>query len=132
VILKRVGAKWHISTPLLFCEMRCILVWRGERTPVTQQLFVSWEGRGFVTFMLMTYCWLLVLSHTCCMYVCLYGTEMQVAGSCFPFLQWVSFDSGRNFNTNNPRHVHWSGYMSIPSPLKYLRRHKGFILTKFS
>jgi len=42
VILKRVGAKWHISTPLLFCEMRCILVWRGERTPVTQQLFVSW------------------------------------------------------------------------------------------
>jgi hypothetical protein len=39
------------------------------KAPVTQQLFVSREGRGIVTFMLMTYCSLLVLFHSM-LYVC--------------------------------------------------------------
>jgi len=66
------------------------------KTPVTQQLFVSREGRGVVTFMLMTYCLLAscVIYLTPCVCVCvslMYGTG--VVGSTFPFPQCVSFES---------------------------------------
>ena len=66
------------------------------KTPVTQQLFVSAEGRGVVTFMLMTYCLLAacVISHHVCVCVCvslMYGTG--VVGSRFPFSTRVSLES---------------------------------------
>ena len=62
------------------------------KTPVTQQLFVSREGRGVVTFILMTCCLLAscVISHHVCVSL-MYGTG--VVGSRFPFAQCVSFES---------------------------------------
>ena len=95
------GNKQHVGTPLLFCEMRCILGvagWEMDwKTPVTEQLFVLREWRGlWLSCWWLTACWLLVLFHTMCVCVCVCVSlmyETGVVGSRFPFPQCVPFES---------------------------------------
>ena len=127
----RCGNKQYVGTPLLFCVTRCILGvagWEMDwKTPVTQQLFVSQEGRGVVTFMLMTYCLLAscVISHHACVCVCVCVAYVWSGSSWFQvFLSTMRFIWIRNVNAQNPWDVWRSGYLaSYPShdTMLYLR-----------
>ena len=117
----RCGNKQYVGTPLLFCVMWCILGaagWEMDwKTPVTQQLFVSAEGRGVVTFMLMTYCLLAacVISHHVCVCVCV--TYVWNGSRWFQVSFFhTRFIGIRNLNAQNPWDVWRSGYLaSFPS-----------------
>jgi hypothetical protein len=71
------------------------------KTPVTQQLFVSREGRGVVTFMLMTYYLLAacVISHHLCVCVAYVwnGSRWFLVS-----LSTSRFIGIRNLNAQNP------------------------------
>jgi hypothetical protein len=123
----RRGSEQYVGTPLLFFEMWCILEvagWEMDwKTPVTQQLFVSREGRGVVTFMLMTYCLLAacVISH----HVCVCVAHVWNGSRWFQVsLSTSRFIGIRNLNAQNPWDVWQSGYLaSFPSDDTMLYRH---------